>query len=198
MARLITLPSEAVCGILLVTQQFVPDGISSEAYITVVTSSALATLGLVNVTNPPGYSYSDFWDNTVLQPLGLPADSTLHYPLMVAADDQSCKVKLPGIMDFMKDSQPLFFPYGEKVAAFIQMASQCRVWSHIAYRARSLRCVFSFHNQAWAVVSKPWTLPLRRSHSVRNDVHRTIIMLAVHLCLLSRGSGTSSKCRWRS
>jgi hypothetical protein len=36
----------------------------------------------------------------------------------------SCKVKLPGIMDFMKDYQPLFlFPHGEKAAAaFIQLA----------------------------------------------------------------------------
>jgi hypothetical protein len=34
---------------------------------------------------------------------------------MAAAEGVSRKVKLPGIMDFMQDTQPLFFPYGEQV-----------------------------------------------------------------------------------
>jgi hypothetical protein len=40
---------------------------------------------------------------------------------MAAAKGISCKVKLPGIIDLMKDSQPLFFPYGEKAASFVQL-----------------------------------------------------------------------------
>jgi hypothetical protein len=41
---------------------------------------------------------------------------------MTAAEGASCKFKLPNIMAFMKDSQPLF--YGEQVAAFVQLASE--------------------------------------------------------------------------
>jgi hypothetical protein len=45
--------------------------------------------------------------------------------MAAAPEGLSCiKVKLPGIMDFMKDSQPLFFPYEEKAAPFIQLTSE--------------------------------------------------------------------------
>jgi hypothetical protein len=44
MARLILLSSEAVGGILLLTQQFAPDGTKTELYITVVAAPSLATL----------------------------------------------------------------------------------------------------------------------------------------------------------
>jgi hypothetical protein len=116
---------EAVGGILVVTQQFPPDRMLMKPYIMAFAAPALATLGKVDTTHPPGLSFLDFWDNTVLTPLaGFPTDSALHCPLMVAAEGVSCKVKLlPGIMDFMQDTQPLFFLYGEQVAAFIQLAT---------------------------------------------------------------------------
>jgi hypothetical protein len=40
---------------------------------------------------------------------------------MAAAEGVSRKVKLPGIMDFIQDIQPLFFPSGELVAATVQL-----------------------------------------------------------------------------
>jgi hypothetical protein len=122
MARLNSLRSEAVGGILLVTQQFAADGTASSSYLTIVAAPALATLGPLDDANPPGYSLSDFWDNTVLQPFGLPVNQTLHCPLMAAAEGFSRKVKLPGITDLIKDSQPLFFPSGEQAASLIQLA----------------------------------------------------------------------------
>jgi hypothetical protein len=82
MAGLNLLRLEAVGGILLVTQQFAADGLSSISYITVVAAPALATLGPMDDVNPRGYSFLDFWDNTVLQPFGIPVDQTLHCPLM--------------------------------------------------------------------------------------------------------------------
>jgi hypothetical protein len=92
-ARLISLSSEAVGGILLVTQQFTPDGTKTEPYITVVAAPSLATLGTGDENPLLGLSLSDFWDDTVLTPFGLPADSDLHCPLMAAAEGVSCKVK---------------------------------------------------------------------------------------------------------
>jgi hypothetical protein len=80
-----------------------------EPYITVVAAPAMATLGLPDEKTPPGYSFLDFWDDAVLTPFGLPADPALHCPSMAAAKGISCKVKLPGIMDLMRDSQPFFF-----------------------------------------------------------------------------------------
>jgi hypothetical protein len=105
----------------LVTQQSAPDGKKTEPYITVVAAPSLATLGMGDENPPLGLSFSDFWDDTVLTPFGLPVDSDLHYPLMAAAEGVSRKVKLPGIMDFMQDTQPLFFPSGELVAATVQL-----------------------------------------------------------------------------
>jgi hypothetical protein len=122
MAHLNSLRTEAVGGILLVTQQFSADGTASSSYITIVAAPALATLGHLDNANPPVYCLSDFWDDTVLQPFGLPVDQTLHCPLMAAAEGFSRKVKLPGIMDLMKDSQPLFFPSGEQAASLVQLA----------------------------------------------------------------------------
>jgi hypothetical protein len=43
---------------------------------------------------------------------------------MAAAEGTSCQVKLPGIMDLLKDSQSLFFPYREQAASFVQSGSQ--------------------------------------------------------------------------
>jgi hypothetical protein len=126
MARLNSLRSKAVGGILLVTQQFAADGTASSSYLTIVAAPALATLGPLEDANPPGYSLSDFWDDAVLQPFGLPVDQnqTLHRPLMAAAEGFSRKVKLPGITDLLKDSQPLFFPSGEQAASLVQLASE--------------------------------------------------------------------------
>jgi hypothetical protein len=101
MVRLSSLCSEVIGGILLVTQQYAPDGTTLEPYITVVAAPALATLGLLYATNPPGYSFLDFWDDVVLAPFGLPADPALHCPFMAAAEDISRKVKVPGIMDLL-------------------------------------------------------------------------------------------------
>jgi hypothetical protein len=114
MARLISLSSEAAGGILLVTQQFAPGGTTMKPYVNVVAAPSLATLGTVDANHPSGLSLSDFWDDMVLAPFGL----------MAAAEGVSCKVKLPGIMAFMQDTQPLFFPYGEQIAATVQLTTE--------------------------------------------------------------------------
>jgi hypothetical protein len=120
MVRLSSLRSEAIGRILLVTQQYALDGTTLEPYIIVVAAPAMATLGLLDDTNPPGYSFSDFWDDVVLTRFGLPADPILHCPFLAAAEGTSRKVKLPGIM-------PLFFPYGEKATSFVQLDSKLQV-----------------------------------------------------------------------
>jgi hypothetical protein len=43
---------------------------------------------------------------------------------MAAAEGVSRKVKLIGITDFMEDSQPLFFPYGEQVTSSVQLEQE--------------------------------------------------------------------------
>jgi hypothetical protein len=55
--------------------------------------------------------------------------------MAAAVEGVSPKVKLPGIMDFMQDTQPLFFPYGEQAAASVQITTE----SH--YRALYLPVV---------------------------------------------------------
>jgi hypothetical protein len=52
---------DPVSGILLVTQQFAKDGTFTPPYITVVATTALATLGSVWAQDPLGFAYSDFW-----------------------------------------------------------------------------------------------------------------------------------------
>jgi hypothetical protein len=123
MALSISLSLEAVAGTLLVTQQFAPGGkTTTEPYIVVVAAPALATLGKVDATHPPSISLSDFWNNTVLASFGLPINHDLHCPLATAAEGLSHKVTLPGIMDFMQDTQP--FHYGEQVAPFVNLATE--------------------------------------------------------------------------
>jgi hypothetical protein len=122
-ACLISWSSEAVGGILLVTQQFAPDGTKTEPYITVIAAPSLATLGTGDKNYPSG-SLSDFWDDAVLTRFGLPADSNLHCPLMAVAEVLSRKIKLSGIMDYMQDTQPLFFPSGGLVAAAVQLLTK--------------------------------------------------------------------------
>jgi hypothetical protein len=124
MVRLSSLSADPIGGILLVTQQYAPDGTFTKPYITVVAAPALATLGPSDATNPPGFTFSDFWDDAVLEPFGIPADPALHCPFMAAAEGWSRKVKLPGITDLMEDSQPLFFPYGEMAASSVQVGTQ--------------------------------------------------------------------------
>jgi hypothetical protein len=97
---------------------------TTEPYITVVAAPSLGTLGTVDANYQSGLSLSDFWEDMVLTPFGLPADSSLHCPLMAAAEGVSYKVKLPGIMDVMQDTQPLFFPYGQQVAATVQLTTE--------------------------------------------------------------------------
>jgi hypothetical protein len=125
-ARLILLSSEVVGGNLLVTQQFAPDGTKTEPYITVVAAPSLATLGTGDKNPPFGLSLLDFWDDTVLTPFGLPVDSHLHCPLMAAAEGVYRKIKLPGILDFMQDTQPLLFSSGELVAATVHLPMESR------------------------------------------------------------------------
>jgi hypothetical protein len=61
MVRLSSLRSDAIGGILLVTQQYAPDGTTSQPYITTVGAApAMATLGLLDENTPPGYSFLDF------------------------------------------------------------------------------------------------------------------------------------------
>jgi hypothetical protein len=68
LARMDTLRCTLVDGIILVTQQFAKDGTLTPPYIMVVAAPAQATLGSVSAMDPPGFAYSDFWDESVLSP----------------------------------------------------------------------------------------------------------------------------------
>jgi hypothetical protein len=72
MGRLSSLHLDAIGGILLVTQQHAPDGTISDPYITVVAAPAMASLGSLDENTPPGYSFSDFWDDAVSTRLRTP------------------------------------------------------------------------------------------------------------------------------
>jgi hypothetical protein len=115
LARMDTLHCDSVGGILLVTQQFAKDGTVTSPYITLVTAPALATLGSVSATDPLGFAYSDFWDESVLSLYAFAVDDNDHCPLLVASEGFSRQVKLPSTIEFLTDSQPLFFPFGEEL-----------------------------------------------------------------------------------
>jgi hypothetical protein len=84
-----------------VTQQFAPDGVSTEPYITIVAAPSLATLGVLDAAHPPGLVYSEFRDKEVLASYALPAAPGPHHPFVAAAEGFSRKVKLPGIVDLL-------------------------------------------------------------------------------------------------
>ena len=121
--RLKALRSDDIGGLLVVTQQFAPDGVSTEPYITIVAAPSLATLGILDAAHPPGLVYSEFWDEEVLASYALPAAPGPHCPFMAAAEGFSRKVKLPGIVDLLTDSQPLFFAHGKQTAAIVPTTS---------------------------------------------------------------------------
>jgi hypothetical protein len=102
---------DAVGGLLIVTTQFTKEGTETAPYITVVAAPSQATLGTLDSTFPPGHTYSDFWDDDVLSPDVFPDLPGPHCPFMAAAEGFPRKVKLPGIVDLLTNSQPLFFPY---------------------------------------------------------------------------------------
>jgi hypothetical protein len=108
LARMDTLRCDSVGGILLVTQQFAKDGTVTSPYITVVAAPALATLGSVSATD-------DFRDESVLSAYAFAVDDNDHCPLLVASEGFSGQVKLPSTIEFLTDSQPLFFPSGEEL-----------------------------------------------------------------------------------
>jgi hypothetical protein len=115
LARLGSLRQELVGGILLVTRQYMKDGISSAPYITIVAAPSLATLGPFSVDDPPGITYSDLWDDLVLASYGISSLEGLHYSLMAATEGFSRAIKLPGAVDLLTESQPLFFPLGKQI-----------------------------------------------------------------------------------
>jgi hypothetical protein len=115
LARLEMLRRDSVGGILLVTQQFAKDGTSTPPYITVVAAPAVATLGAFSAEDPPGFAYSEFWDESVLSPYAFDVDESNHCPILGAAEGSSRLVNPSSIIDYITDSQPLFFPFGEAI-----------------------------------------------------------------------------------
>jgi hypothetical protein len=131
LARLEMLRCDSVGGILLVTQQFATDGTSTPPYITVVAAPALASLGSFSATDPPGFAYSEFWDESVLSPYAFDVDDQPHCPLLVAAEGSSRQVKLPSLVDFITDSQPLFFPFGEEILHPVSTPTGPIIWAFL-------------------------------------------------------------------
>jgi hypothetical protein len=115
LARLASLRKDMVGGLLLVTQQFSADGVLSQPYITIVAAPLLATLGHFDITDPPGITYSDFWEESVLATYGIPIPTQLHCPLVAATEGFSEAVTLPSIIDLLTKTQPLFFSWGEQL-----------------------------------------------------------------------------------
>jgi hypothetical protein len=73
-------------GLPLVAQQFTKDSTFTPPYITVVAAPALATLGSFSATDPPGFAYSDFWDDSILSPYAFDVDDNNHCPMLVATE----------------------------------------------------------------------------------------------------------------
>jgi hypothetical protein len=69
--------------------------------------------------DPPGIDHSNFWDASVFAPYLIPISEGLYCPLLAATEGFSCTVKLPSLVDFITDAQPLFFPKGEQLAGTI-------------------------------------------------------------------------------
>jgi hypothetical protein len=116
--RLKTIYSDTVGAILLVTQHYYSDGSSpSQPYITIVGAPLIMPLGHFSAHDPPGIDYSEFWDDSVFAPHVIPISENLHCPLLAAAEGSSRAVKLPGIVDYLADAQPLLFPQGEQLAS---------------------------------------------------------------------------------
>jgi hypothetical protein len=110
--RLKTIYSNTVGGILLVTQHYYLDSSSApEPYITIVGAPSIMPLGHFSANDPPGINYSKFWDDSVLAPRVIPISEHLHCPLLAAAEGLSRAIKILGIMEYLSDAQPLFFPY---------------------------------------------------------------------------------------
>jgi hypothetical protein len=103
-ARLGSLRKEVVGSLLLVPQQYSSDSRPSEPYITAFTCYALSVLQTVN---PPGITYSDFWDESVFAHYGLPPPVGLHCPVVAATKGFSCAMKLPGAVDLLTESQAM-------------------------------------------------------------------------------------------
>jgi hypothetical protein len=122
-ARLGSLRKEAVGGLLLVTQQYSSDSRPSDTYITIIAAPLLATLGQFSAANPPGITYSNFWDEYVFAPYGLPPPVGLHCPLVAATEGFSHAVKLPGAVDLLTESQPMLFSLGGQLVVQVPLPS---------------------------------------------------------------------------
>jgi hypothetical protein len=63
---------------------------------------------------PTCFAYSNLWDDSILSWYAFDVDGNYHCPMLAAIKGFSCQVKLPSIVDFITDLQPLFFPFGEQ------------------------------------------------------------------------------------
>jgi hypothetical protein len=98
-------------GMILVTSHYHSDGkVSSSPHITIIAASLLITLGQFRDADPPGIDYADFWDDSILAPRSIPITDGLHCPLLAAAEGFLRAVKLPDVIDFLYNTQPLLFP----------------------------------------------------------------------------------------
>jgi hypothetical protein len=117
-----------VGGLLLVTQQYSADGVLSRPYITVVAKPWLATLGPFFPTDPPGITYLDFWEQSVLTHYGLPTPAGLHCPILAATEGFSQAILPPGIVYLLTKSQPMYFPLGEQLVNQVPLPGGIQVY----------------------------------------------------------------------
>jgi hypothetical protein len=113
LARLKSLHSNTIGGLVLVTMHHHSDGRISMPYITIIAAPSLITLAHFSEADPTGIDFADFWDDSVLAPHGVSIPEGLHCPVLAVTEGFSCAVKLPGGIDFLSNAQPLFFPMGE-------------------------------------------------------------------------------------
>jgi hypothetical protein len=90
--------------------------LSTYPCITIVAAPSLTTLGPFSAEDPPGITFSDFWEDSVLVCYGINSLAGLHCPLMVAT-------KLPGALELLTESQPLFFPLEEQLVEQVPLTS---------------------------------------------------------------------------
>lgn len=90
----------------------------------VVACPAVATVGTFNVSEPPGFNLQEAWDPSVFPADFLP-DSDCSCPVMVSGGSFSRQTDPPTLDNFLKTTDPLFLPSGEKLAFSIGIGDAC-------------------------------------------------------------------------
>ena len=121
-----------VGGILLVLKHWNEKTAAfREPILQVVASPVVASLGALDISDPPGIYLGEVWDTTSSSPPDqLPvADTTC--PIMVSSGGWSRSMDPSTIANYLELTTPLFIPSREKVAGVVTFVPSIPVWRAI-------------------------------------------------------------------